>query len=101
MTSSPAFLKAALPEIGIHPIMSRPLSKLYYCRADVQGINYIRGENRVNHERYKTDISWVQFITALLLIPVFVITGILFTIVDLFGADRRARILKGSDDPES
>lgn len=91
---------AALPEIGIPPIMSRPLSKLYFCRADAQGVNYIRGENRVNQERYKTDISWGQFIAALLLIPVFVISGILFTIVDLFGADRRPGIIKKSDDPE-
>lgn len=43
----------------------------------------------MNHERHKSDISWVRFIAALLLIPVFVITGILFTIVDLFGANRR------------
>jgi hypothetical protein len=81
--------------------MSRPLSNLYYRRADAQGVNYIRGENRVNHEKHKSDISWVQFIAALLLIPVFVITGILFTIVDLFGANRRAGIIKGSDDLES
>lgn len=55
----------------------------------------------MNHEKHKSDISWVQFIAALLLIPVFVITGILFTIVDLFGANRRAGIIKGSDDLES
>lgn len=69
--------------------------------SDARFVNFIRGESHINPEVSKRDISWVQFIAALLLIPVFVISGILFTVVDIFGANRRAGAIKGSGDPDS
>jgi len=65
-----------------------------------QGANHERGENRVNPEEQNSDISWVQFIGALLFIPVFFISIILFSIIDLFGANRSSGIMRGQNDRE-
>ena len=64
-------------------------------RADTRSVKFIGGENQVNPEEPNSDISWGSFIAALLLIPLFVITGIIFSIFNLIEDHRSRSITKG------
>lgn len=53
--------------------------------SDARFIKFIRDGNPINPVERGTDISWVQFIGALLLIPVFVAAGVFFLLADKLG----------------